>query len=201
VLPLLLAVCLASAGLAANTFLIIRRGMDTTDRAAMTATLKNLGRPLPAVVLGMGSDPILDRADLAAALWRDGHVSLFVTAGGQGPDETEPESLTLATALIAQGVPAALIHQDDRSRNTVENIRNATAILAALPADQQVVPGQKLLIVTHHYHGARAGEIAAGAGFDPVVVTTRGPRLDRLPMRLAREVLSYLRWSLLQKPW
>jgi uncharacterized SAM-binding protein YcdF (DUF218 family) len=150
-----------------------------------------LPRPLPAVVLGMGGDSVLDRANLALRLWQNRSVALFVTAGGQGGDETEPEATTLAKALAAGGVPSGAVREEAASTSTWENLVNSKAILQGLGAFQG-----RVIIVTHDYHALRAGEIAAELGYDALVVTTDGPRLDRRARRLVREVGAYVRWRL-----
>jgi uncharacterized SAM-binding protein YcdF (DUF218 family) len=137
-----------------------------TDPDALRA---RLGAPVPAVVLGMRSAAIVDRAELAAVLWRRGLVSFFVTAGGQVGQESEPESSTLKRKLIERGVPAERIVEENRSRNTWENLLRIKPILAARGA----VSGP-ILILTHDYHGTRAVEMAETLGLHAIAVTTPG---------------------------
>jgi uncharacterized SAM-binding protein YcdF (DUF218 family) len=144
---------------------------------------------VPAIVLGMGPPSILDRADLGLRLWQHRVVDVFVTSGGQGSDEAEPESTTLARALVAGGVPAAAVQQESLSTSTWENLANTKAMLQSAGRFSG-----RIVIATHDYHALRAGEIARALGYDAIVVATDGPRLDRRAWRTFREVFAYLRW-------
>ena len=90
--------------------------------------------------------------------------------------------------LVARGVPAEIIHLEDRSRITIENVRNAVALLGE---------GKRVALVTSDYHVeralqdcARAGLIAYGVG----AVTPEGPYRDQMyaaEKRIAEEMAAY----------
>ena len=112
--------CLLAVGIAGYAVAIVAV-LDGASRASLASRRTRLERsidhPCVAIVLGMGprpSSPILDRAELAVELDRRGVVSVFVTSGGQGRDEREPEARTLATALVRAGVPANRVFEDGR---------------------------------------------------------------------------------------
>ncbi|MBO4837028.1 MAG: YdcF family protein [Clostridia bacterium] len=108
--------------------------------------------------------PLLrDRADLAVAFWQrqkreTGREALLIPAGGQGPDEPMPEAEAIRRYLLQQGIPDHAICVEDRSRTTLENMKNAAQII------QRVCPGGKTAFSTTNYHVFRGGLWANQAG-------------------------------------
>ncbi len=191
------AVIAAALGAAQVLFHVATMG-DRTRWPGPRVSLVELKQRVPAIVLGMGpaaNNPVLDRVDLAAELWREGYLTFIVGSGGQGGDEREPEAVTITDALAAQGVPRDVLHEESRSTSTRENLRMSRAVLAA---QGHVLVNGPVIIISHDYHALRIEEMARAEGYPEVlVVTTAGPRLDRRAYRLAREVFAYLRWKLL----
>jgi len=116
-----------------------------------------------ALILGAGvwpggtpSPTLRRRTLLAAALWHRGEVQALIACGGLG-HHPPAEAEAMRTLLLSDGVPAEAIRLEDRSRNTVENIRFALPILADLGATQAV-------IVTDATHAPRARMIARRLG-------------------------------------
>ena len=65
---------------------------------------------------------------------------IAILCGGQGFDEIMPESTVMKNWLIERGISPDRLIEENRSRNTVENIANAKALAGGLPhrgADQQ----------------------------------------------------------------
>jgi uncharacterized SAM-binding protein YcdF (DUF218 family) len=114
-------------------------------------------------------------------------VSVIVS-GAQGDDEPCPEAEVMREMLIERGVPEEIIHLEDRSRITIENILNAKALLGE---------GKNIALVSSDYHVeralqdcARAGLIAYGVG----AVTPEGPYRDEMyatEKRIAEEMAAY----------
>lgn len=126
-----------------------------------------------AVVLGAAvwpggePSPTLRRRTLhAAALWRAGDVAWLVPCGGAGR-HGPAEAHVMRRLLVEAGVPSALIHVEDRSTSTHENLLGARPILAALGATEAV-------IVTDATHAPRARLIARGLG---IPATSSSPSL------------------------
>ena len=130
-----------------------------------------------------GPSPTLRRRALqGAALWRRGEVAHLVACGGPGrhpPTEAE----AIRDLLLAEGVPPAAIHLEDRSRSTHENILFALPILAALGAEAVV-------IVTDRTHAPRARLIARRLGLQATTASPslRGARLRSTLHQALREV-------------
>ncbi len=147
-------------------------------------------RPVTALILGAavwpdGPSPTLRRRTLEAArLWQRGDVDQLIACGGLGR-YPPTEAATMRTVLTEAGVPDAVIHLEDRSTSTLENIRFALPILKRLGSDQVV-------IVTDRAHLPRALMVARRSG-----LTARGaaPKSGARPsqqLRLAlRELPAY----------
>ncbi len=125
------------------------------------------GRPGPA---------LLRRVGHAAALHAAGGVRAIVATGG--PAGAEPtEARVMRDLLVAAGVPAEAVIEEDRARNTLENALFSVAILRA----RGLGP---VTVVSDRYHLPRAlmlfrllGCPATGSG--PPPGPAAGPR-DRL---------------------
>ena len=76
---------------------------------------------------------------------------IFVTSGGQGADEVISESAAMRRYLMEQGVPESRIIEEDRSTNTLENMRFSKEKIDA------VNPNGRVLFSTTNYHVFRSG--------------------------------------------
>ena len=82
---------------------------------------------------------------------RTGKDLIFVTSGGQGPDEVISESACMKRCLTEHGVPEDRIIEEDRSTDTAENMRfSKEKILAADPHG-------RVAFSTTNYHVFRSG--------------------------------------------
>ena len=151
------------------------------------------------VVLGMGPlpvSPILDRTELATKLFIALTPRKVIVSGGQVADEPESEAHFMRQKLEAAGVPSQAIIEEASSATTYENLLISREILKANHLSQSPV-----LIATHAFHAARAAEIAEALGYDATVISTEGPRLDWMPIRYLREMISYWKWRLMRRGW
>ena len=115
------------------------------------------------IILGCGlrkdgtPTPLLrGRIDLALDFYRrqkaeTGKELVFVTSGGQGPNEVIPESTSMKRYLIGQGIPAERILEEDRSNDTFHNMKYSKAVL-----QEHGVEG-KIAFATTNYHVFRSG--------------------------------------------
>lgn len=115
------------------------------------------------IILGCGlrrdgtPSPLLrgraDRALAFAGKQREatGKEPIFVTSGGQGRDEVISESASMKRYLMEQGVPEDRIIEEDRSTDTLENMRFSKEKI------DEVDPGGRVAFVTTNYHVFRAG--------------------------------------------
>ena len=83
-----------------------------------------------------------------------GRELVFVTSGGQGPDEVVSESAAMKRYLMDHGVPETQILEEDRSRDTYENMKFSKEKIKA------VDPDAKIAFSTTNYHVFRSGLFA-----------------------------------------
>ncbi|MFI5804868.1 YdcF family protein [Streptomyces sp. NPDC051561] len=83
-----------------------------------------------------------------------GREPLFVTSGGQGPDEDRPEGQAMAEYLIDKGVAADRILIEGESRTTEENLTFSGALM------RERDPGYRCVVVTNNFHAFRAALVA-----------------------------------------
>ncbi len=135
-----------------------------------------------------------ERLERACALYRSGHAESILLLGGFTGGARLSEAAAGADYLHRKGVPLHLLHQEDRSRHTLENLAHARALLAA--------PTRSLLLVTNRYHLARCSTLANGFGLAHRLCAAE-ERLNwsaGLTLRLAGEAF-YLHWYWVGKNW
>ena len=103
----------------------------------------------PSPLLRGRIDRALRFADKQKAL--TGKEPVFVTSGGKGPDEPISESAAMKRYLLEQGVPEARIVEEDRSTDTLENMKFSKEKIRALD------PEAKVAFATTNYHVFRGG--------------------------------------------
>ena len=118
------------------------------------------------IVLGCGLKPdgtptplLRGRLDRALAFYEaqkaeTGKPLTFVTSGGRGSDETVSESAAMRQYLMAHGVPAERLIEEDRSTNTFENMQFSKEKI------WEIDPGAKIAFSTTNYHVFRSGLFA-----------------------------------------
>lgn len=95
----------------------------------------------------------------------DNPGSILVATGGQGENEPVSEAEGAREFLVARGIQEERILLEDRSRNTVQNIRNAYALLTERGEDPSEC---SVVIVSASYHLLRASFIAENTGFSDI---------------------------------
>jgi uncharacterized SAM-binding protein YcdF (DUF218 family) len=114
-----------------------------TDRSARLPTAAEIAAinaehlvvtPLrPADLLFVFGTPVDvdERVDEAARLWREGYFRWSIVSGGITPGSHRSECDIIADAMIARGVPAAIILREDRAMNTGENVIFSLPVIEA----------------------------------------------------------------------
>lgn len=111
----------------------------------------------------------------------------IVCCGGRAGKEPEAEGNVMRAWLIGHGVPETDVLAETASGNTMENIRNALALLPQAP--------ERVLIVTSDYHLPRAMAIARDCGLS--VSGAAAPTLPEFWLKnRAREALSWGKYLL-----
>ena len=95
----------------------------------------------------------IDRALAFAAKQKaqTGRDLIFVTSGGRGPDEPISESASMKRYLLEQRVPEERIVEEDRSTDTMENMKFSKEKIWAIN------PEGKVAYATTNYHVFRGG--------------------------------------------
>ena len=113
------------------------------------------------VELGMGDQPtdeLLARADTAAKAYEQGMAKNVVVCGGRLPGHALSEADVMARLLEERGVPENGIVRENKSQDTMENMRFAAKILGG-------AKGKCVLVVTSDYHLRRSVMTARRVGF------------------------------------
>jgi uncharacterized SAM-binding protein YcdF (DUF218 family) len=152
------------------------------------------------IVLGAGlradntPGPALTRRSLHAAhLWQQGLAPVIICTGGKPGNRTRPESDACAELLLADGVPAEGIVQEDESRSTEENAMYAQTLMDARG-------WRTAILVSDGYHLFRAQHLFSNQGI-PVYtspVTEDAPSGLEYAVFVGREIAA-LHWQLLKE--
>ncbi len=126
------------------------------------------------IILGCGirkdgsPSPLLKgRVDRAIAFWqeqkkRSGKDLIFICSGGQGKNEVCSEASAMKNYMIAQGVPAEQILEEDKSTNTFQNMKFSKKKV------EEINPKAKVAFSTTNYHVFRSGLFARRVGMRAV---------------------------------
>ena len=115
------------------------------------------GEPEVMIVLGCQVKPwgpsilLQDRLDKALGYWKEHPEVVIVASGGQGADEPMSEAAAMREYLVEQGVPEGQILLEDRSANTLENLRFSLELLSENGYDTTA----DMAVVSNGFHLAR----------------------------------------------
>lgn len=108
------------------------------------------------------SPSLRNRLDIAVENLKEYPETKVVVSGGQGKDELIPEAEAMKKYLVDKGIKAERIIIEDKSTNTIENIRfSLEKINQEDPSDNR-----DLIVVTNKYHIFRAKFLAKRAGVE-----------------------------------
>ncbi|ASR43310.1 hypothetical protein BEN78_07930 [Xanthomonas citri pv. mangiferaeindicae] len=128
----------------------------------------------------------------AATLW-DARAPRSLLLLGGGPQGAPTEAALAREALLARGIAAdAPLLLEDRSRDTLQNLRNARALLAQSTG----TPVGQVTLLSSRYHLARCARLAGHLGLDWELCAAE-PALSWRPTtwwRIAGEA-AYLCWT------
>ena len=146
------------------------------------------------IVLGAGlrgetpSQSLTLRLDAACDYAQKNPQAMIVVSGGQGDNETIPESLAMKRYLVAKGVDENRILEENQSKNTKENIKFSKALL-----DTCFDTPYSVAVISNDFHILRAEYYANASGFDYVThASSKTPFSIFIPATL-RESAALLR--------
>lgn len=137
---------------------------------------------------GTPSNTLKYRLDAAKKSFDQSRAPYIIVTGGQGRDENEPEAIAMKRYLVREGIPADRIFEEINSKNTIENLVNAKAIMNGQGFKTAV-------IATTDYHMDRARAIARRLSIKTGAAPSRpGRKITTRIIAYAREAAS---WCLL----
>lgn len=117
---------------------------------------------------GEMSRALRTRCERALEGWQKGVSTQIIVCGGKGADEPCSEAAVMRDWMVVNGVPREWVHLESASVNTLQNLSNAKAIMAA--------KGWKTAaVVTSDYHLQRALWLARDLGMDVCGLPARPP--------------------------
>lgn len=147
------------------------------------------------IVLGAGmkgttpTRPLQFRIQTAYDYMMDNPDTILIASGGQGLDEEISEAECIRNTLVEMGLEESRIWMEDKSRDTMENIRNSYELL---PDNDSEVG-----IVTNSFHIWRSVSIAKSEGYENV---SGVPAKTLMPVGIhyvVREFFGFLKWKIL----
>jgi uncharacterized SAM-binding protein YcdF (DUF218 family) len=152
------------------------------------------------VVLGAAQydgdpSPIFEaRLKQAVYLFDEGFSDSLIVTGGKQPGDRFTEAGAGEAYLVAQGVPAEAITQEDNGRTTLQSLREVRRMADDLGL-------QSVLLVSDPLHSERLKRIAIDLGFEDAYtspasyITLNRSRLTKA-RELVREVMSIIYYEL-----
>ncbi|MGN7382643.1 YdcF family protein [Paenibacillus sp. SAFN-117] len=139
---------------------------------------------------GVPSPGLRERLEGAVDLYEQGIVDKFILSGGLGTHgSTVTEAEGMKRYLLERGIPESDLFKEDEARNTLQNLSFSQNIMKA---NQWTTA----IIVTHHYHGARALDMARFLHFENPRVYTVDSEVMNITWHKTRETLAYGKWTL-----
>ena len=127
------------------------------------------------------------RIDAAASYLKKNRESIAIASGGQGPGEDITEAEAIKRGLLAHGISSDRILLEDKSTDTVENIRFSKRLIP-----QYLKTG---LLVTNDFHLYRAKSIAKDQGLNLKGIPAETPTVA-IPKSYVREYLAITKYYL-----
>lgn len=136
------------------------------------------------------SPALKERLNYAYELYKAGSVDVLILSGGHGGlSSTLSEAEGMRNYLTDKGMPEDKLLLEMESTSTYLNLMFSRRL-----GESNGV--SSYLVITHDYHAPRAQEMAAFAGFDPVLVAGVKSRVLNQFYNDSREVLAYTKWKL-----
>ena len=118
---------------------------------------------------GRLSNALTYRCEAALEAWKKGIAPAIIVCGAQGRGEPSTEAEAMRGWMLEHGVPEDRVIAEEKSVNTVENLKNAGAIMEAR-GDRSAA------VCTSDYHLRRALWIARDLGIDATGIAAPSPR-------------------------
>jgi len=135
---------------------------------------------------GQMSHALRYRCETALKFWREGLAKTIFLCGGQCTMDPCPEAGVMKAFFLENGVPEECLIVEDQSTNTIQNLRNAKAIM-------EVRGYACAAMITSDYHLTRALWIARDVGIDVWGVPAPSPHTPKGFIKTrSKEAVSWL---------
>lgn len=112
--------------------------------------------------------------------------SVCIVSGGQGADEPIPEAEAMKNYLLEKGIAEERIFIEDKSRNTIQNIKNSYSII-----EREELNGDCIVSVSNAFHIPRIELIFSRMEIDSEFILAPDPNPFSMFSVLVREYMSY----------
>ena len=168
-------------------FLILSGGKDESDRQVDYVIILG-GR----VYGDKPSNSLNERIKTATKYLKEHKDIKVVASGGTGKGEEISEAEAIKKELVKNGIDENRIIKEDKSKNTVENLKFS---LEKINEDRAVNNEKvKVLIVTNGYHLYRSKKIAELLGYEAYGLPATTPFIS-IPKSYLREFLSIIKFN------
>lgn len=128
------------------------------------------------------------RLDAAYKILSENPDLVCILSGGMGEDEGGvSEADSMKKYLVDRGIDGERLITEDKSRNTVENIKNSLLVMK-----ENGLEGKKTVLLSSDFHAVRVGIIADRFGMNGRAIGAPSP--DNLFSSLVREFMSYIKY-------
>ena len=134
------------------------------------------------------------RLDKALEYLAENPETVCIVSGGQGGNEPFAEAVGMKDYLVKHGVSEDRILVEDKSLNTVQNMRYCADILEADGVD---IGKTRIGIITNNFHVFRCKGLAKKAGFANACAFSAGSKPLYLPNNMLREFMGVCKDKLL----
>lgn len=121
---------------------------------------------------GQMSHALKYRCETALRLWSEGLAKTIFLCGGQCTMDPCPEARVMKSFFLGNGVPENCLIVEDKSTNTIQNLRNAKAIMEERGYACAAM-------ITSDYHLTRALWIARDVGIDVWGIAAPSPHTPK----------------------
>ncbi|SJZ92186.1 DUF218 domain-containing protein [Pilibacter termitis] len=126
--------------------------------------------------------PVLkERLDTALLYLKKNPETKVIVSGGQGVDEPISEAECMENYLILHGIAPTHIIKEEKSRDTVQNMKNSK---------KWIEKGESVAIVTNDFHTFRSKMLARRCGVENASLESAPSTTAVTPINYCREVLA-----------
>ncbi|PZD93743.1 YdcF family protein [Paenibacillus sambharensis] len=136
------------------------------------------------------SPGLRERLDHALKLYEEGRFDTFILTGGYGGVRSRlAEAEGMRNYLLERGVPESDMLLETTSTSTYDNLLNSKAIMREHDIE-------KVVIITHEFHSARAYDIARYLNYPDADLSPAKSEVVPEHQQQPREVLAFTKWKI-----